>query len=444
MNDDPRLNRSENYLGWFRDAAPYFNANRGRCIVVHFSGELFNHSILPEFIHDLALLHSLGVKLVLVPGIRPQINSRLKEQQIEYQVIDGIRVTKASMVPALRDAVATVLLDLQARLSMGLDNTPMRGARIRVVNGNYVTARPWGIRDGVDFGFSGEVRRIDTQAIHSQLENQHVVILPPLGFSPGGDLFNLRSEDLAAKVAVELKAHKLILMYEDAPVKDAEGNIIGQFTLKQAQQYLTDHQGHADFDNQRHFESAMNACRLGVQRSHLLDLGVPGALALELYSRDGVGTMINADGYDAVRQATSSDVAGIMELIAPLEDSGVLVRREGKSIEADIANFQVEERDGVIVACAAAHWFAEEGFMELACLTVREEYRISGRGEILLKSIEQHAKQLGAHSLFVLTTQTSDWFRERGFVETDLASLPMEKQQLYNHQRASKVLLKTL
>ncbi len=438
------MNHSKDYLHWFRNAAPYFNANRGKCIVVHFSGELLLDPIFPEFIHDLALLHSLGVKLVLVPGIRPQINNRLKAQQLDYRIINGVRVTTAQMVPALRDAVATVMLDLQAGLSMGLANTPMRGARIRVANGNYVTARPWGIHEGVDFGYSGEVRRIDTPAIRSQLDNEHIVIIPPLGFSPGGELFNLRSEDLAAKVAVELRAHKLILMAEQATVKDAAGERIGEFTLDQACRHLAGNHLGEDSSAHQRFESALNACRLGVRRVHLLEMTQPGALALELYSRDGIGTMINADGYDAVRRAGGNDVAGILELISPLEDSGVLVRRARKDIEADISNFHVEERDGVIVACAAAYWFAAEAVMELACLTVREDYRAGGRGEILLTSIENEARRLGAHSIFVLTTQTDQWFRERGFVETDLDALPLKRQQLYNHQRASKVLLKTL
>jgi len=437
-------NKPDPYLDWFRNAAPYFNANRGRCLVVHFSGELLLDKIFPEFIHDLALLHSLGVKLVLVPGIRPQLDARLQAQQLDYQIFDGIRVTTAAMVPALRDAVATVMLDLQARLSMGLASTPMRGARIRVASGNYVTARPWGIRGGVDFGFSGEVRRIDHQAIHSQIDNEHMVIIAPLGFSPGGELFNLRSEDLAARVAVELKAHKLIFMAAGATVKAAGGERIGEFSLEQAQHYLQENQLAADSAARRRFESAINACRLGVQRVHLLEMSLPGALALELYSRDGIGTMINDDGYDAVRPADSGDVAGILELIAPLEDSGVLVRREREEIESDLGNFYVEERDGVIVACALAHWFAEEALMELACLAVREDHRAAGRGEILLTSIEQRARRLGAKSLFVLTTQTDQWFRERGFVETELYRLPATKQNLYNAQRASKVLLKNL
>ncbi len=439
------MNHSASYLEWFRNAAPYFNANRGRCIVVHFSGELLLDSILfPEFIHDLALLHSLGVKLVLIPGIRPQIDARLQAQQLEYQIIDGIRVTQATMLPAVRDAVAAVTLELQARLSMGLANTPMRGARIRVASGNYVTARPWGIRNGVDFGFSGEVRRIDTQAIRSLLDNEHIVIIPPLGFSPAGELFNLRSEDLGAKVAVKLGAEKLIFLAEDAAATDNQGHLIGQFTLNQAQEYLSAINQNTQAAIHRRFESALNACHSGVRRVHLLEMNMPGALAQELYSRDGVGTMINADGYDAVRRASSSDICGILDLIGPLEHSGVLVPRERQEVEADIANYHVEERDGVIVACAAAHWFAEEGVLELACLSVHESYRDSGRGDILLTSIERQAKDLGARNIFVLTTQTEQWFRERGFVEGSVDDLPFEKRQLYNHQRASKVLLKTL
>ncbi len=434
------------FLDWFRNAAPYFNAHRGQCITVHFSGEVAASSGFSEFIHDVALLHSLGVRLVLVPGIRPQVEQRLARMGLESRVESGLRVTDAAMMPAVRDAAAELGIELQARLSMGLANSPMQGARIRVATGNYVTARPLGVLDGIDYGHAGQVRRVDRAAIEGALESGAVVVVPPLGFSPTGETFNVHAESVATAVAVELRAHKLLFLGEGATLAGEDGRRTSSMTLAQAAERHAAMRAdpHTDGDVLRRFEAALHACRNGVKRVHLLDAGRPGALPLELYTREGVGTMINADAYDDVRRATIEDVGGILELIEPLEREGVLVRRSRRDIENTIGHYFVEQRDGAIVACAAAHPFRQESVMELACLAVRPDYRDSGRGDVLLGTVESEARRLGATRLFVLTTQTTHWFRERGFAEADLDSLPVERRALYNYQRRSKVLVKVI
>jgi len=434
----------DRFLDWFRSAAPYFNAHRSRCIVVHFAGELMLRDDVAEFVHDVALLHALGVRLVLVPGIRPQIERRLAERGLQSRMQGGLRVTEAAMMPAVRDAAAEVTTELQARLSMGLANSPMQGARIRVVSGNVLTARPLGILDGVDYGYTGNVRRVDTEAIHGALEGGAVVLVPPLGYSPTGETFNLHGEGVATALAVALGAHKLMFLGDGAVLTDADGARIGDMGLAEAARRHAAMRGRADVpaETQSRLDAAMHACHNGVKRVHLLDARRRGALALELYSRDGVGTLINADAYDDVRRATIEDVGGILELIEPLERDGILVRRSRPDIERTIGDYFVEQRDGAIVACAAAHPFREEAVMELACLAVRGDYRDSGRGDKMLAAIESEARRIGARRLFVLTTQTIHWFRERGFEETDVESLPVERRALYNWQRRSKVLIK--
>ncbi len=434
------------FLDWFRNAAPYFNAHRWRCIVVHFSGEVAASGDFGEFIHDLALLHSLGVQLVLVPGIRPQIEQRLTRHGLDSRVEGGLRVTDASMMPAVREAAADVCIELQARLSTGLANSPMQGARIRVMTGNFVTARPLGVIDGIDYGYAGQVRRVDTAAIECALDAGAVVVVPPIGFSPTGETFNLHAESVATAVAIELHAHKLLFMGERASLTGDDGARIGNLSLAEAVQRHARMRADPDTpgDALRRYEAALHACRNGVKRVHLLDSGRRGALPLELYSRDGVGTMINADAYDDVRRATIEDVGGILELIEPLEREGVLVRRSRRDIERTISHYFVEQRDGAIVACAAAHPYPEEAVMELACLAVRPDYRDSGRGDVLQAAVEAEARRVSAQRLFVLTTQTTHWFRERGFEETDLDDLPVERRSMYNYQRRSKVLVKRM
>jgi amino-acid N-acetyltransferase len=434
------------FLDWFRNAAPYFNAHRSRCIVIHVDGEVSAGEDFTEFVHDLALLHSLGVRLVLVPGIRPQIEQRLARDGRASQLVSGLRVTDAPMMPAVRDAAADVCTELQARLSMGLANSPMHGARIRVMSGNFITARPMGVLEGVDYGHTGSVRRVDKAGIDAALEAQAVVLVAPLGYSPTGETFNLHAESVATAVAVELRAHKLLFIARGAALRDEQGERIENLGLADALRLQGEMRSRTDTDAHElsRFEAAVHACRNGVRRVHLLDAERRGALALELYSRDGVGTMINADAYDDVRRATIEDVGGILELIEPLEREGLLVRRERADIERTIGHYFIEERDGAIVACTAAHPFLDESVAELACLAVRSDYRHTGRGDMLLAAVEAEARRLGAGRLFVLTTQTTHWFRERGFQERDLESLPVERRELYNYQRQSKVLVKSI
>ena len=436
----------DGFLDWFRNAAPYFNAHRGRVIVIHVSGELLASDELSDLIHDIALLHALGVRLVLVPGLRPQIEQRIAARGLDNAYEDGLRVTNEATMPAVREAASQVSTELQARLSMGLANSPMHGARIRVACGNYITARPVGIVNGVDHGYTGTVRRIDRQAIEHALQCESVVVIPPLGFSPTGETFNVHAENVATEVAVELHAHKLLFMDTRATLFTEDGQRIDNMTLSGASQLHSELRADHDTDADvlRRFEAALHACRNGVPRVHLLDSTMRGALPLELFTRDGVGTMINADGYEDVRRATIEDVGGILELIEPLERDDILVRRSRRDIERNIGNYFVEQRDGAIIACAAAHPCADKQIVELACLAVRADYRDDGRADRLLRAVQAEARQLGATRLFALTTQTTHWFRERGFVETDLSCLPVERQALVNLQRRSKVLIKTL
>lgn len=431
----------QQYVDWFRNSSPYIHSHRGRTFVIYISGETINHSGFASLVHDIALLNSLGIKLVLVFGARPQIEQQLAALQIESSFHKGWRITQADALPGVEQAVGQARVNVEALLSMGLINTPMSGAALRVVSGNFVTARPYGVRDGVDFCFTGCVRKVDTDAIQQQLNLNNIVLLSPIAYSPSGEAFNCRAEDVATATAAALRANKLILMMPDSGVKNAEGQTLHQLNMLQAdaiyQQQLNDEL------TQLHLKSAIDACKQGVRRAHLINHNTDGAILLELYTRDGSGTMITTDTYEGLRQATINDVGGILELIQPLEDQQVLAHRSREQLELEIEQFTVIERDGMIIACAALYPY-DQHCAELACVAVHNDYQRQGRASELLEHIQQQCLQKDIQTLFILTTHTAHWFIEKGFSEGKLEQIPMRRRDMYNVQRNSKIYIKNL
>ena len=424
-----------------RQAAPYIQAHRGATFVISFGGESVDEHF-DQLVHDIALIHTLGIRLVLVHGARPQIEHRLKQRQAEIHYVNGLRVTDDEALAAVKDAVGSLGVEIEAKLSMSLVNPPTAGARIGVATGNFVIARPLGIRDGVDYCHTGEVRRLDATGIHQQLDAGRVVLLSPLGYSPTGEVFNLSAEEVATAAAVALHAEKLILLVDDAGLRDSKRRLLRQLSLLEAEQVLRSRRKLGDAWI-RHLGNAVESCRRGVKRTHLIDRTADGGLLMELFTRDGIGTLITAESYEGLRAASIDDVGGILQLIAPLEEEGVLVKRSRELLEMEIDHFLVVKRDGMIVACTALYPYPG-GVAELACLAVHPDYRSQGRGDSLLQAIEQRARHNGIKRLFVLTTRTAHWFQERGFRKTDLGDLPVEKQSLYNYQRKSKVFIKAV
>lgn len=446
MKKMPDHQINTDHVNWFRASAPYIHTHRGRTFVILFGGEAVDHPSFAHLIHDIALLGSLGVRLVLVHGARPQIEKQLKTLGLDSDFADELRVTPAENMPGVEQAVGQVRMAIEAQLSMGLPNTPMAGAAVRVVSGNFITAQPYGIHNGVDFGQTGNVRNVDAKAINNQLEQKNVVLISPIGYSPTGETFNLRAEDVATQTAIALQADKLIFIMDNNGVTDENGHLLAQLNLVQAKQWQQGHGGdnHNDSLTQTHLNSAARACRKGVKRAHMISRDIDGALLLELYSRDGVGTLVTAGNYEGLRTATIDDIGGIIELISPLEQQGVLVRRSREQLELDIKDFTVIERDSMIIACAALFLFPEEKSAELACLAVHPDYQRHGRGNDLMEHIEWQARKQHVEKLFTLTTQTTHWFLERGFREISPDDLPVEKKALYNYQRKSKALRLTL
>lgn len=434
---------ADHFINWFRTASPYIHAHRGKTFVVALSGSAVADRHFPTLVHDIALLHGLGVRLILVHGSRPQIEERLQLRNADMEYINGLRVTDNAALACVKEAAGSVRVEIEALLSTAASNSPMSGAHIRVASGNFVTAMPIGVRDGVDYLYTGEVRRVDTAAVIRQLDNGNMVLIPPLGYSPTGEVFNLSAVAVAGAVAAATGADKLILMSDEKDLKDSKGEKLSHLTPAQADTLIV-RRNKIPQETKLLLSTAACVCRKGVKRTHLVSRKSDGVLLKELFTRDGVGVLLSAEPYDQIRQAKIDDVAGILALIEPLEKQGVLMRRSREILETEIEHFFVVERDGLIIACAALYPYTKEKMAEVACVAVHPDYRNSGFGETLLTHMEKQAQQSSINRIFVLTTSSSHWFQERGFKQGEVESLPMAKRGLYNYQRNSRVLLKEL
>ncbi len=430
------------FVSWFRSVAPYFHAFRGRTFVIAFGGDVVDQGKFVAIANDLNLLHSAGIRVVLVHGSRPQIEAQLKQHKARSRYADGIRITDALALACVKEAVGLLRVEIDALLSQGLPNSPMAGAAINTVSGNFITAQPYGIRNGIDFQYTGAVRKVDSQAIRSCLDCGNIVIVSNVGYSPTGEVFNCTVEDVAVATAKALGADKLVY-FTDSSVADKRGRALTELSAQEADKLLS---GPSELsgDTRLYLQHAVEAVRGGVQRAHLVSHKVEGALLIELFTHKGSGSMITADKLERLREATIDDVGGILALIEPLEAEGVLVYRGRELIEREIQRFFVIEHDGIIVGNAALYPFPSGKAAELAALVVRPEARSAGLGEKLLDHVSREARKRGLRKLFVLTTQATHWFIERGFVEADVSVLPEPRRSLYNYQRRSKVLVKNI
>lgn len=438
---------AQQYVHWFRNSAPYINAHRNKTFVLMFSGDAVLDNNFQHIIHDIALLHSLGIRLILVHGARPQINVNLKEKNLETPFHHHRRITTRESLSSVMQAVGAIRLQIEAFLSMGLANSPMYGARIDVVSGNFVTAKPYGIREGIDYQLTGEVRSIDTEAIQKHLDNHNIVLLGPSGYSTTGEVYNLLAEEVATKTAIDLQADKLIFLGSQQGLLDEYGKLLREITPHQLDQHIAKYQD-THFDLAVHLRNAKLASLKGIHRVHLISYTHDGALIEELFTRDGHGTMITDAHYEQVRTANIQDVGGLMSLLRPLEQEGILVYRSRERLENEIERFAVIERDGMILACAALYPIPSQAneikSAEIACVAVHPSYRKSNRGSQILHYLEEKAKRLDIQQLFILTTRTAHWFLEHGFENASVDELPQARQALYNFQRNSLVCKKSL
>ncbi|PMG28853.1 amino-acid N-acetyltransferase [Shewanella sp. 10N.286.52.C2] len=434
--------RTTELVDGFRHSAPYVNVHRGKTFVVMLGGEALLHNQFRGILNDVALLHSLGIKVVLVYGARPQIDSAMHSAGIEPSYHNGVRITDEGSLKVIKQVAGSVQFDITARLSMSLGNTPMQNAQINLVSGNFVIAQPLGVDDGVDFCLTGKVRRIDTQGIERQLEKNCIVLMGPIAVSVTGECFNLTAEEVATKVAIKLKADKIIGFSNTHGILGKDGEVIAELMPNGAQSILDEMQtaGKSCVGTMAFLKASIDACRNGIPRCHLVSYLEDGTLLQELFSREGIGTQIVTESAERLRRATIGDIGGVLDLIRPLEEQGVLVRRSREQLEMEIEQFMLIERDSLVIGCAALYPFEEDNAGEFACLVVHQDYRDADRGSVLLNNIIGQARVRGYSKLFALTTRSIHWFLEFGFNIVDVEQLPNAKKKLYNFQRNSKVL----
>jgi amino-acid N-acetyltransferase len=440
------------FVPWFRSVAPYIHMHRGKTFVVGVAGEAIEAGKLPNLVQDIALIQSMGVKIVLVHGFRPQVNEQLRLKGHSARYSHGMRITDSVALDCAQEAAGQLRYEIEAAFSMGLPNTPMAGSTVRVISGNFLTARPVGIVDGIDFMHSGLVRKVDVAGITQTLNAGSLVLLSPLGFSPTGEAFNLTMEEVATSVAMALQADKLLFVTETPGIRtrpnepSGEDNPIDtELSLADARRLLNSLPPANDpSDLGFYLQHCVKACVGGVERSHILPFAVDGALLLEIYMHDGIGTMVVDEKLEELREATHEDVGGILQLIEPFEKDGTLVRRDRTEIERDVEQYTVIDHDGVIFGCAALYPYPEAGTAEMAALTVSPQSQGQGDGEKILKRVEQRARAMGLKSIFVLTTRTTHWFLRRGFVQVDPDWLPEARKRKYSWDRKSQVLVKNI
>ena len=430
-------------MDWFRQTSPYINTHRGKTFVVWFSGDMLDTSIFTSLVHDLTLLSHLGIRLVLVHGMRPQIDQQLAIGGLtpEYAADSGslqpMRITTTETLPAVTNAVATVRSKLESAFSTGLPNSPMSGAQITLASGTFIVAKPYGIRDGIDYQHTGEVRKVRKQKIASLLDADMVTLLSPIGYSQTGEMFNLLSEDVAMHAAIALGADKLIYFHQDTGAINSEVREVSASSHGDLSDLIQANDNTQDLQSLHTvIERSMQACNAGVSRGHIVDAQQSDALLRELFTRDGSGLMIDSGNYDNIRAADSNSVNGIMGLIKPLIEDGTLLYRSEQDLEREIQNFYIIEREGSVICCASLVMY-DNNTAELGCLVVHPDFRASGKASDILQHLTKTARRTGCDTLFVLSNRSGDWFLQQGFTEDNSTPLPETREATNN--RGSKV-----
>jgi len=437
-------NYNDNFLRWFRHVSPYIHVHRGKTFVIMIPGDCIGQPNFDNIICDISLLHSLGVHLVVVHGARLQIDKELGEASIKSRFHKGSRITERDHLSHVLKAVGATRFRLEALFSSGLPDSPMSGAKIKIRSGNFITAKPQGIIDGVDHQMTGKVRSVDGPAIVEIVRKDSIPLLSPLGYSVTGEVFNLSFADVGISVASQIQADKILIYNDDGPIYDRNSTLYRQLTLSQCEDFLREQQHLAPANSYFSLRSCLAACKHGVPRAHIISSQEDGTLLKELFTRDGTGTMVYSDNYEAIRPAKLEDVVGILNLISPLEQKGILVKRSRELLENEIDCFTVMEKDDLIIGCAALYPIPDSTAGELACVAVLKEYQKDGRARNLLDHIEQKGAELALDKIYTLTTRTAHWFIEQGFTESSVEIMPASRKALYNYQRNSKVFVKSI
>tara|TARA_B100000795_G_scaffold264293_1_gene244615 strand:- start:528 stop:2066 length:1539 start_codon:yes stop_codon:yes gene_type:complete len=447
INQNNLATESKSFIENFRLSAKFINQFHNKTFVIAIGGEVIKDNQLKSIACDINLLHSMSINIVLVHGIRPQIDNKLKEETKKTELVKNIRVTKKEMLNDIISVNGAIKTNIEAALSSGILDSPMLGSNIKVSSGNFITARPLGVIDGVDMELTGQIRKIDTSAITDKLHNKEIVIISPLGYSPIGDIFNLSYEQTAAHVAQAIKAEKLIYYINANGILNIRGELIPELTISKAKHLIESIEDpkNAPFISYHDFnilKSSLYAIKNNIEKVHLINRNINGSVLEEIFTDKGSGTILTEYSLQNIRPAKTKDINQIINIIEPLEKEGILIGRINKDISKDINSFYVVEHNHNIIGTVALCQYDE--MIEVACFAIHDNYQNLGYGKKLLKFCEQTAINQNIKKLFVLTTQSEHWFMENSFSLTDRKFIPDERKKTYTIERNSKYFIKRL
>ena len=411
---------------------------RQKVFVIAFDGALMMQPSFASLLQDVAVLQSLNIEVVLVFGARAQVQALAASRGVTLDNDDGMGRTDGIGIEIAKDAIMRQCSNLAAELT---------ALEMPVAISNALAVHPAGVIEGIDLEFTGRIERVDEESLRAMLKADIIPILPPLGYDGKGATLRLNSDAVAVEVAIALQAAKVIFVSESG-LNGTDGQRLAQISVAEAKEMYKKKDPKYDVSLLSKLRYAALACQEGVPRVHIVDGTLDEALLTELFSNEGVGTMIHADDYQQIRKARSSDVPALLSMMQQSVDDAELVPRSRDSIQSKIKDFFVLELDGNPIGSVAVHSYEDEDkrVAELACLFVKRSHKNKSHGRKLVAFAEETAKQRGCEIIVALSTQAFRFFEDKmGYTATTPDALPTSRRERYDRSgRNSKILVKNL
>lgn len=431
--------------GFIREVFGYMDRFKGQLFVLKIDDSLMDHPLFPVLMRDIALLHKAGIRIIIVPGTRKSIDAQLKAWEIESKFHSGIRLTSEEALPLIEQAS----LGVAQRIMSHLTASGLSG-----IQGNWVLARSLGVINGVDYMRTGKIERIQRDLLEQLMNEKFVPIIAPIGWNKIGHAYNISSTELATELCKYMKVGKLFFIGNQDGIKlgglvtgkntkylePTDNGLISAMDVDQAKELLELNSDTLGFAQMDYLMNAINACKAGANRVHLLSGEFQGSLLQEVFSARGDGTMVYANQYSSIRPASMEDIPDILRIMQDYIDKGFLVPRTQESISEKLKDYVVYSIDNSIHGCGALHEF-EDGMAEVAGIAVGANYRKSGIGDAIVRHLISVGQMKGYKKLFLLTTQALDWFYQFGFEDGTVDELPKSKREHYNQKRNSRILM---